>query len=181
MSIGKLIVALGLVLGVSGFIPATALAHLGEDHTNPIEARQHEATTNAREDAKARLSETQKDMCEQRATNITTIMGRSVKRAENFGSFLTTMSQRVTNFVKNQTKPVDPALITALEQAQAQFATDLAAMKEKAVFSCNSDSPKEQIVAFQQAHRTILQDLKNWRLALKDIIVLFKPAQVDAS
>ena len=174
---------LGCALVFVGIVvPATVAAHAGERHSTEREAQLHESTTaTAREKAQARLNEAQKKTCQNRVNNIEAIMARSVKRAENFGYFFATTSERVKFFVENQDQPVDPKLIDALDQAEAQFRTDLATLKEKAVFSCDSDNPKEQITAFQQANRTVMQDLKDWRAALKNLIEPFKTSVTEES
>ncbi len=165
-------------------MPSFALAHNGEDHASGRES--HESTPAISDRAEARLDEAKKKVCEKRTAAIEAIMARNVKRAENLGQFFATTTERVKHFVQNQTEIVSipelvPGLIDSVEDVKTKFQADLSVLQEKAVFSCDSDNPKEQITAFQEANRTVMQDLKDWRKALKDLIAPFKPvANEDA-
>lgn len=163
----KLLVLLALLLLPLFFAVPRALAHEGHDHGT--EAREQETTN-----SQTRLDDAKKRICQNRADAIKGIMTRSVKRAENYGKFFTTTSKRVITFVENQQQTVNPQLIDAVEAAQTKFEADLQVMKDKVAIDCDSSDPKGQIKAFQEAHRTVLQDLKNWRTALKNLIAPFK-------
>lgn len=176
MMIRRLLIG-GATLLIVG-MPSFALAHNGVDHGR---GETHESTPAVSESdhAQARLGEAQKKVCENRSAAIEAIMARNVKRAENLGQFFTTTTERVKHFVENQTEPADPALLDAVDQAKVKFQTDLAILQDKAVFSCDSDNPKQQIASFQEANRTAMQDLKDWRKALKDLIAPFKPLATE--
>lgn len=168
------------VLALVMVLPAVTLAHDGEDHATLSETREHEATT-LREQAKNRLSEAQKKTCETRAANITALMTRSVTRAENYGKLLASITERVETYANKQPvtldkdrKPTNKYYLDKIDLAQAQFNEDFSAFQSAAVFSCDSDNPKSQITAFQAAHRTVMKDLKQWRVEVRDIISMLK-------
>src|SRR5688572_6617318 len=100
-----------LILGM----PSFALAHNGEDHGS---SREGHATAMAREHVQARLDDAKKKVCQNRSAAIEAIMARNVKRAENLGQFFTTTTERVKHYVENQSEPVDPALLDAVEDVK---------------------------------------------------------------
>ncbi|HEU5187490.1 MAG TPA: hypothetical protein VFT87_03225 [Candidatus Saccharimonadales bacterium] len=58
--------------------------------------------------------------------------------------------------------------------ASTAFGADFTKLKAAAVFSCDSDDPKGQVAAFQEAHRAVLRDLKEWRSTLKELVRILK-------
>jgi hypothetical protein len=165
-----------IVLGVA---PLTAFAHNGEDHATERETRQHEATT-LQGGSSGRLDENKTRACETRAQNINALMTRSVFRAENFGKLLATLTERVKAFSTTLSLGADADVyIASITAAQAKFDADFAALEAAATFSCDSDDPKGQIAAFQEAHRTIMQDIKNWRVAVKNFVSFLQSASGD--
>lgn len=159
-----------------------AFAHNGEDHTTERETRQHEAVT-LQGGSPGRLDENKTRACETRAQNINALMTRSVFRAENFGKLLTTVTERAKTFGKTlrlgidkEGQPTELYYLDNISVAQAKFTADFATFKASATFSCDSDDPKSQIAAFQEAHRTIMKDIRDWRIAVKDFIGFLKSA-----
>lgn len=167
----RILFLLGLILLPLALVVPSLSAHAGHDHAES-ETREQEMT--GRELGQARLTEAKKQVCENRTEAMEAIMARSIKRADRYGEFFAATTDRVKLFVENQEQAVDPKLLNALETAQMKFNTDLRALKDMTVIDCDGDDPKGQIQAFQEVHHTVVQDLKNWRAALKDVMAPFK-------
>lgn len=173
----RILLAIGFLF-IVGLVPATTFAHNGENHSSDREARQHESTT--LQGGESRLDENKRQACEARAENVKALMTRSVFRAENYGKLLATITERTKNFANTLDLNADAQgrteqhFVEKLAVAQTNYDADFTALKAAAVFSCDGDNPKAQIIAFQEAHRTVMKDIKDWRTALRDFVSFLK-------
>lgn len=164
---------------IVGLFPMTALAHNGVDHSTDREARQHNTPT-LQGGESPQADEDKLRACEARAENIKALMTRSVFRAENYGELLATVAGRVKNFANSLDLGTDArghteeSYVEKLAAAQANYDADFVALKAAAVFSCASENPKAQITAFQEAHRTVINDIKDWRTVLREFVAFIK-------
>lgn len=170
--IRKLLV--GLVILTFMFVPGVATAHNGVVHSTEREARQHESR-----DSQTQPDEAKRQACEVRAETISSIMTRSVRRAENYGALLTTITERLEVFVGNLGEQSTHYNFAPVNAAQANFESNLVALKAEAMFDCNTTDPKSQITAFRQANQAVMKDLQEWRTALKAIVAQLRESGVQ--
>lgn len=170
-----LLAACGLLVLPLIMAAPTAFAHQGEDHDSVAEARDH--MTDTREEMQAtvdaRLDNAKKRVCENRSKNIEAIMTRSVKRAENHIKLFSTIAERVQAFYEKKGLNVAnyDELVSAIDAAKVAAESAITDMKAAANFDCDSDDPKGEIEAFKEAHKTVLNELHDYRTAVKNLIV----------
>jgi hypothetical protein len=116
--------------------------------------------------------------CQNRQTEITSIMTRSVTRAQNQLDLFATIASRTEGFYTKRGKTLTnyDNLVAAIASAKAQAETDLQTLKGFS-FSCDSSDPKGQITAFKAALATERSDLQAYRTAVKNLIVGVKSVQ----
>ncbi|HJQ09095.1 MAG TPA: hypothetical protein VJ836_06465 [Candidatus Saccharimonadales bacterium] len=186
------------VVSVAVAVPQTVAAHAGHDHEaedktkmsrpansqteGTLKDRLQQLTEQRKEIAGKRLDAAKLKVCEQRKKNITTIMARNVTRTENHLKLFETIANRTKAFYeeKGRTLANYSQLVAAVDTAKAEVTTDLAVFKAQQ-FTCDSEDPKGSIEAYKTAHQTILQDLKDYRTAIKNLIVGVKSVQSQES
>jgi len=121
----------------------------------------------------ARLETAKLKVCEARQAKVTSIMNRSITRAERQLALFTKISDRVKAFYVNKGYSLDTyaQLVTAVDAAKAVATTDLQTLKGLDGFDCNSDDPKGDVAGFKLALDTVRGDLKDYRTAVKNLIV----------
>lgn len=200
-----------LILGIACvfalcLVPAGALAHEGEEHEDDstttsqkrdgqeddtasgskrssLKERLQSLKEKRQENQEKRLGTAKQKICENRKTNITAILNRSVTRAERQLELFTKISERVKTFYteKGHTLANYDELVAAVDAAKAKAAANLETLKSLTAFSCDSEDPKGDLEAFKLALKSVNQDLKDLRTAVKNLIVAVKSAQSNGS
>jgi hypothetical protein len=136
-----------------------------------------------RQDARqAKLSDAKLKLCEAREKNIETIMNRAITRGQNQIRLFGTIAERVKTFYTDKGIVVDnyDALVAAIDTAKTEAETDLEVLKTLS-FNCDSDDPKAEVAAFKDGLEEIRHSLKDYRTAVKNLIVGVKSAQGEES
>jgi len=203
-NIRGLLAALIVFVMVLNFAPAAALAHEGDfddgDATRQVESEDTEElqttsgdgdedkqTLRARieelkqqrlENQVERLNAVKLKVCEHRKAKITSIMNRSVLRAERQLALFTRIAERVKTFYvdKGYTLANYDELVAAVDAAKADAEANLETFKTLSEFECDADDPKGSIEAFKLAVASVRQDLKDYRTSVKNLIVGVKSA-----
>jgi hypothetical protein len=146
--------------------------------TNDDKTTNDDSTTNHSGTGK-RLEAAKLKVCEQRQTNITTIMNDRVTIGQKRIDLFTTITTRVEAFYTEKGKTVSnyDQLVAAIDSAKATAVADLAALKTADTFDCNSTDPKGQATTFRAAAEKLRQDMLAYRTAIKNLIVAVKSAQ----
>lgn len=167
-----------IIVGLLAFaiilVPGAAVAHNGVDHSSDREARQHETS-----EMRNPQDEARKKLCEERAATISAIMTRGVERAENYGTLLSTITERLQAFAGDLGERSMQYNFTQVDKAQAAFESNLVALKAVAELNCNATSPKTQIAAFREANQAVMKDLKDWRAALKAVTTQLRESEAQ--
>ena len=198
----------GLVVGsalvfVLGLMPAAVFAEEGESDENtttsaPSQKDPNESDEDEGSDLKGRLEELKQQrednkqhrleanklrVCELHKTKITAIIGRSITRAKRQLELFTRISDRVKAFYVKKGYNVAnySELVAAADAAKAKAQADLDTLQNLDAFDCNSDDPKGQTEIFKMALKTVNQDLKDYRTAVKNLIVAVKSANSQSS
>lgn len=137
-----------------------------------------EAQKQRQETRQAKLSEAKLKLCEAREKNITTIMNRAITRAQNQVKLFDTIAERVKTFYADKGIVLDnyDELVAAIATAKADVESDIEVLKTLS-FSCDSDDPRAEVEAFKEGLENIRHSLKDYRTAVKNLIVGVKSAQ----
>jgi hypothetical protein len=125
-----------------------------------------------------RLAANKLKACAQRKTKIQATMNRSITRAERQLALFTTISERVKTFYADKGYKLDnyAALVAAVDTAKANAQANLDTLKSLDSFDCNAADPKGDVQGFKLALQSVNQNLKDYRTAVKNLIVGVKSA-----
>jgi transcriptional regulator len=186
----KRILLIGLSLTIAGMLaPAMAAAHPGHDHeadsqkrAEALRLRLEELKQQRQASQDKRLEANKLRQCEQRQQNIAAILKRSLTRAENQLELFDSIAGRVKAFYVKKGNVLHnyDELVASADAAKAKAEADIATLKALPAFVCDADDPKGSAEAFKLAHQTIIEDLKKYRTAVKDLIIGVKSVQSTA-
>ncbi len=153
------------------------------DTTGDLKDRLEQFKEQRQENKQHRLEANKLRVCELHKTKITAITSRSITRAERQLELFTKIADRVKAFYVKKGYNVANYndLVAAADAAKAKAQTDLDTLKNLDAFDCNSDDPKGQAEAFKLALKAVNQDLKDYRTAVKNLIVAVKSANSQAT
>lgn len=177
-------------------VPAVSVgAHEGHDHGDNAASADRDQTKPTSEELRAylegrkqrrqqqfietRLDDARKRACEKRKDNITGIMERSIKRAEEHAALFDSIANRTKAFYEKKGNVLAnyDELVAAVNTAEAKVDSDIAAIKIIEPFDCAGHDVKGVIDDFKTARKTLTSDLKEYRTAVKNLIVGVKSAQ----
>lgn len=140
--------------------PVTGSTENGETDSGTL-AKQHKLAANMLR------------VCNLHSDKINMIMGRIVARGTKQTELFSTIATRVEKFYADKGIALDnyDALVAAVNSAQSNAQTDISAMKSFDTFKCDGSDPKGQISTFRTDLKTEIQDLKDFRTAVRNLIV----------
>jgi len=126
------------------------------------------STTGKTKSAMAKLK-----ACQNRQTAIINIMNRIDSRAQKQINLFSTIATRVEAFYTKQGKTLSDysQLVLAVNTTQAQATSEFATVKTNSTFNCNVAHPHAMVVAFRGYLGTEITDLKDFKTAVKNLIV----------
>lgn len=151
------------------------------------EARAQEAQEKAQmraTETKQRLEGAKLKACEAREKRIEATMAQMTKRGENHIAVFTKISDRVKEFYENKGRTAENYDTLVAEVDTKKLAAEAAVASAQSVgdvFSCDSDNPKIASQEFREAHKAQVAALKEYRTAVKNLIVAVKSAQSQAA
>lgn len=151
----------------------------GRSVTQRVEDRKAEATKKV-EAAKTKLADAKLKACQNREASITNIMARLSDRGQKQVDLFTKIAERTETFYTNKGKTLATydtlvADVSAKKSA-AQEAVDT--VKSTSVeFKCDGDNPKGVAFTFKESLKTQIAALKEYRTAVKNLIVGVKSVQ----
>lgn len=139
--------------------------------TNAPTTNDHQATGQA--NGRAHLAAAQLKACQNRQAAIDRILTRIDTRAQNQLTLFSTIATRVESFYTTQGKTLTnyDQLVAAVNTSNTQAETDFGTMKTSSTFSCSASDPKGIVSSFQSYLRLEISDLRNYRTAVKNLIV----------
>lgn len=155
-------------------------AEVGDDVTPTTNKTNEHATTKA--DHQVRLTAVKLKVCEKRQKNITNIMSRISDRGQKQLDLFTTIATKTEAFYVNKghTLANYQTLVDAVNAKQAAAKTTVATIKtDGANFNCSSTDPQGSIATFKTALKSEIQALKDYKTAVKNLIVGVKSVQSD--
>lgn len=118
-------------------------------------------------------------LCQQRREVVAGIMSRNVVRGQRHIELFDTIAGRTKAFYTAKGRTVDnyDQLVAAVAAARQAAADNLEAMRANTAFACDGDNPQAMAQAFAAGARTQAGYLKDYRQAVKNLIVAVKSAQ----
>ena len=176
-----LLLTAGVLLFTLAVLPISISAISRDGETTEQTDSDDRPQLTAQEERKQRLAGDKLRRCQLRDKKITGIMQRGVTRAENHAKVFGKIAERVKAFYESKGKTATDydELVAAVGAATAKFEADVATLKGLDKFSCDSDDPKGDAETYKAAHVVVLQDLKGYRVAVKNLITGVRSAQSE--
>ncbi len=143
------------------------------DLTERFKKKADDRLKTAREKVKEKTHEERQKSCEARKSGLTNRMNNKVAHAEKHKTTFDNIFTRVKKFhdEKNLNTPDYDALVAKVNTAQADAASNIAALKALDVsIDCTQPKVADSVSSFREAVNATRESLKNYRIALKDLI-----------
>ncbi len=149
------------------------------------QAEQHQETGQAqvqerREAAQGRLNEATMKACEKREKAIKNIMTHLPRRGERQLDVFTKISDRTQAFYEKKGRTLSnyDALVKEVDAKKAAAETAVGAVRNSSTtFECDGENPKGVVNSFKQSLRAQNAALKDYKTAVKNLIVGVKSVQ----
>lgn len=148
------------------------------EHTTPEHSPNTGPTANSEQ--KHELDDSKKQICEKKQDGMVNRMQQIIIHANGHMDKFAKITQRIEDFAaKTGKKPANyDALVADVSAKKASAAAAIAAIAtDKQNFSCTSSDPKGTISAFKNSLKTVIAALKDYRMAIKNLIAGVKSAQ----
>lgn len=146
--------------------------------------KQREAAKNALEQKKEKLKEDKLKICQEREDHISSSMTGAASRGQEKITLFTKIAERTEAFYASKGKVLsnydDLVAAVTSEKAAAQSAVDTVSAGSDD-FKCDSDNPKATANLFKVDVKAMNEALKNYRTAVKNLIVGVKSVQSTTS
>lgn len=158
-----------------------------EAHRDAAKAKLAEAQAKAeaqRDEAKTRLQAAKLRACEKRQTVIANTMKRISDRAQKQVALFSSIAERTQAFYEKKGKALEnyDALVAdvAAKKAAAEEAAAMVST-QGADFKCDGADPKGMASNFKEHHKHVIAALKEYKTAVKNLIVGVKSVQGTTS
>lgn len=146
------------------------------------QARQvaEQKTTDAKASAQTRLADAKLKACQNREKAITNIMSRLADRGQKQLDLFTTIADKTEAFydTKGNTIATYDALVAELAAKKADAQTAVDTIKSTSTtFTCDGTDPKGVVSSFKDSLKAETAALKEYKTAVKNLIVGVKSAQ----
>jgi hypothetical protein len=181
-----LLFALMLLPGISGAQPAGQTERVrerAEQRAEKARAAAEERGEVKRAEAETRLADKKLEICERREQKVQNIMARISDRGDKHLDVFTKISDRVQTFYtdKNLTVANYDELVANVDKKKQAAEAQVAAIREASVeFNCDSEDPKGVAWAFKDDMKAQVAALKEYRTAVKDLLVAVKKSLGEA-
>jgi hypothetical protein len=177
---GAPVIALGSTTGQAHAMgQSTTTTDTTTNSTTTTDTTSSKADT-AKAKHEARLTAVKLRVCENRQKTITNIMSRIADRGQKQLDLFTTIATRTETFYLGKGKTLSnyDALVTAANDKKAAAQTTVDTIKaDSTTFSCDGTDPKGAVSSFKTALKSEIQALKDYKTAVKDLIVGVKSVQ----
>ncbi len=165
----------------------TKRQQLEEKKQEEAQKKKQEAQAKAKEReaaAKDKLKNEKQKLCEKKQEKVSNAMTRISDRGQKQLGVFTKISERVQKFYLDKGKVLDnyDALVADVSQKKEAAETALEAIKTSPDnYTCNDDNAQEYVQTFKQNHKIATDALKEYKTAVKNLIVGVKSVQGTAS
>lgn len=162
------------VVGPVAVTAASAKAHESQTGVHEDDGTPHTKKTEKQEAAKTKLTETKLKSCQKREKSINNIMARMSDRGTKQLGVFNKISERTQAFYaeKGKTLANYDALVADVNAKKAAAETAIAATAGTSVtFKCDGTDPKGAAASFKDSQKAQTQALKDYKTAVKNLIV----------
>lgn len=145
-------------------------------------AKTEAAIAERREAAGEKLSAAKLKACENRKANINNRMTRISERATKHLEVFNAISERAQTFYTEKGKTLTnyDQLVANVTAKKAAAESVIASMTTATTeFTCDGVNPKQTVEEFRTGHKSAITALKEYRTAIKDLIVGIKSVNAD--
>jgi hypothetical protein len=184
------LVVVGIAAAVSPQVQAQGAERQNEQQRGaPLTAQERRETAEQlrqekREAAQTKLEGAKLQACQKRQASINKILQRIAARGEKQLDVFTKISDRTQAFYETKGRTVDnyDELVAAADAKKAAAQSVVEDIKEQSVeFACDGSDPKGAAESFKAGLKLQIAALKEYKQAVKDLIVGVKSAQSTAS
>ncbi len=177
-----------LVIGLSSAtvfaLPAAATSHGSNStvaHGQPttqVSAQANSHATNAQTNGQTYSSKGKAIACQNRQNAVKTIISRLDTRISNQMSLFTAIAGRVENFYSKSNNKVAnySQLLANISTTSSVLRTEYTTLQTNSTFSCSFSHPKAIVDSFLGDLKTTLSDLKAYKTAVQNLIVVVAKA-----
>ena len=168
--------ALSALVALFVVTPAFAVNARAEEAQQRVEELKQTVTT--------KLEAKKLELCQKRQTTIQTRVKKMAEQGQKQIAVFDKIYERVKAFKETKGREVTnyDTLVQAVEDKQlAATAASTASTEAGAAFECGKDDPKDIIEQFKVKLQAQITALKEYKTAIKDLIVAVKSAQSDAT
>lgn len=158
---------------------ATTVDTSDDTTTNPTESSNSHKAAAADKQAAAKLR-----VCQNRQKAVTNIMARIADRGQKQVNLFTTIADRTEKFYTDKGKTLSnyDALVTDVNTKKAAAQTEVDTLKSASTtFTCDGSDPKGMAASFQTDLKAEIAALKDYKTAVKNLIVGVKSVQSTTS
>jgi hypothetical protein len=155
-----------------------------DDSTNTTTHVHSSSSTDRLAEHQTKLSAVKLKVCENRHKAISNIMGRIADRGQKQLDLFSTIATRTETFYTNKGKTLSnyDALVAAVNAKKAAAQTTVDSTKADSTgFTCDSADPQGSISQFKTDLKSEIQALKDYKTAVKNLIVGVKSVQSTTS
>lgn len=171
------------VFAVGVVVPISANAARAEEVQKPTQVRPQEGITESesrRNSAKTRLADAKLKACQNRERTITKILSRISDRGTKQLEVFNKIAERTKEFyvTKGKTLSNYDDLVAEVDAKKAAAEAAVEAIKSSSIeFACDGEDPKGTASMFKESLKAEIAALKNYKTAVKNLIVGVKSAQ----
>lgn len=163
-----------------GIFAVPVAAHHGHDHNEARTAQQREENKEVRQERRqGKLDDARKRICESRVKNVERIMNKAATQGQKHLEVFNKISNRVQEFYANRGLAVDnyDTLIANVSAKKVAAEVAITAVKDNTTtFNCSGENPIGTADMFSGKIRAMHVALKEYRTAIKDVLVAVKTA-----
>lgn len=159
--------------------PATNTTNAATGNANTNNANRNANARNTNANINARLEAAKLRVCQNRESAITRILERAARRVNRQLEVFNTIAQRVEAFYLDRGYSVSnyAALVTDIDAKRDLVETQVGLLAKDTTFSCTGDDPRGAITAWLNQRQLTNDALKDYRTAIRNLIVAVKSAQ----
>lgn len=169
---------------VAAILIGVPVLAVGPNSHGNVRAQTAEQPTDPDPQGSTRLAEAKLRACQNREKAINNIMSRIANRGQKQLDLFTTIATRVESFYADKGKTLNnyDALVADVNAKKAAAQTEVDAVKASSVtFECDGTDPKGAVASFKDNLKAEISALKDYRTAVKNLIVGVKSVQGTTS
>ena len=173
-----------VVIGLSGIAVVTAAPNAHADNSSTSTTTETTDTGGSSSKGKTKLSEIKLKVCKKRETSVNNILTRISDRGQKQLDLFSSIATKTEAFYASKGKAISnyDALVADVNAKKAAAQTEVDSIKSNSVtFKCDGTDPKGAVSGFKTVLKAEISALKDFKTAVKNLIVGVKSAQGETS